>query len=163
MDRVRRLLSPHLGQSLHVAALQSVQVCHHFLSFDDYPVCDLVVILCLLNFWIYFFSQFWKMVAVGTTKQCCLSSTTGRRPWRKGSPTNLRYVWLVVSQMLKKKAEILKLSTDSYETQLVILWGLKNLEPYNLRGFFFWLLQWNEYMDRDHRESYYFNWPVYFP
>ncbi|OWM82426.1 hypothetical protein CDL15_Pgr002000 [Punica granatum] len=23
--------------------------------------------------------------------------------------------------------------------------------------------KWNEYMDKDHRDSYYFNWPVYFP
>ncbi|KAB2622387.1 hypothetical protein D8674_024569 [Pyrus ussuriensis x Pyrus communis] len=23
--------------------------------------------------------------------------------------------------------------------------------------------KWNEYMDKDQRESYYFNWPVYFP
>ncbi|XP_022748165.1 uncharacterized protein LOC111297821 [Durio zibethinus] len=24
-------------------------------------------------------------------------------------------------------------------------------------------IKWNEYMDKDHRDSYYFNWPVYFP
>ncbi|KAL4296747.1 hypothetical protein GQ457_12G010610 [Hibiscus cannabinus] len=23
--------------------------------------------------------------------------------------------------------------------------------------------KWNEYMDKDHRDSYYHNWPVYFP
>lgn len=27
----------------------------------------------------------------------------------------------------------------------------------------FTLLQWNQRMDKDHRDSYYFNWPVYFP
>ncbi|KAJ8899782.1 hypothetical protein K2173_019482 [Erythroxylum novogranatense] len=33
--------------------------------------------------------------------------------------------------------------------------AMKKGQPYNFK--------WNEYMDRDHRDSYYYNWPVYFP
>lgn len=86
-----------------------------------------------------------------------------KKAMKKGEPYKFKVCLVGCVPNVEKKAEILKLSTDFYETQLVILWVLKILEPYNLRQFFFLLLQWNEYMDRDHRESYYFNWPVYFP
>ncbi|KAK9118360.1 hypothetical protein Scep_016453 [Stephania cephalantha] len=33
--------------------------------------------------------------------------------------------------------------------------ALKKRQPYKFK--------WNEYMDKDLRDSYYFNWPVYFP
>ncbi|KAF9621248.1 hypothetical protein IFM89_018333 [Coptis chinensis] len=33
--------------------------------------------------------------------------------------------------------------------------ALKKGQPYQFK--------WNQYMDKDLRESYYFNWPVYFP
>lgn len=66
-----------------------------FLSFDNYPVCEFV---CYFMFLfvnsVFFFLHNLKIVAAGMTKQCALSSITGRRPWRKGSPTNLRYVGL---------------------------------------------------------------------
>lgn len=29
------------------------------------------------------------------TRQCCLSNTTGRKPWRSGSHTNSRYGWYI--------------------------------------------------------------------
>lgn len=65
-----------------------------FFSFDNYPVCEFVAILCFCLLILFFFLHNLKIVAAGMTKQCALSSITGRRPWRKGSPTNLRYVGL---------------------------------------------------------------------
>lgn len=49
---------------------------------------------------------------------------------------------------------LMKLEVESFAILVIVLGALMEL---------FLVLQWNEYMDKDHRDSYYHNWPIYFP
>lgn len=62
------------------------------------------------------------------------------------------------------QAEISRISLILMRTHLGDIVGFDIVLLLMKRGFFFlFLLQWNQYMDKDLRDSYYFNWPVYFP
>uniref|UniRef100_A0A9I9CW59 Uncharacterized protein n=1 Tax=Cucumis melo TaxID=3656 RepID=A0A9I9CW59_CUCME len=83
--------------------------------------------------------------SIGMTKRFCLSNTTGKRLVKRISHTSSRYD-VLFHFTLKQPRLTFNISWNGY----VVL--IK-----------FPLLQWNQYMDKDHRDSYYFNWPIYFP